>query len=143
MIFKHNSKLLTILLKVVSITTLINILVLYWLPINAFLSSFSAVKIVALSFLEKRYYLIPASVLICTLLFFTTISIRRQHILLPVLSLVYLIYDFATVLSLLIDGLYDGYWKIYIIQTIVLFVLIVLLCIYCWAFFSKHMFRRN
>ena len=140
---KYSTKCLTVLLTIVSVVSLINVFVMYWLPINIPLNSFSAVRLAVVALIEKRYYLILVSSLICVLLFLTTISVRRQHILLPALSLLYLIYDFIIVLLLLIDGLRDGYWRMYIIQTVVAVTLIVLLCIYCWTFLQKNTSRRN
>ena len=138
---KHSTKCLTVLLTIVSVASLINVFVMYWLPINIPLNSFSAVRLTAVALIEKRYYLILVSLLICVLLFLTTISIRKQHSLFPVLSLLYLIYDFVIVLSLLIDGLGDGYWRMYIIQTVVAVTLIVLLCIYCWNGLRNYILR--
>ena len=134
---RYSQKCLTVLLTIVPIVTFVNVLVMYWIPINIPLSSFSAVRTMFVAFIEERYYLILVSVSICVLLFLSTISIRRQHSFLPVLSLMYLIYDFIIVLSLLIDGLGDSYWRTYIIQAIISITLIVLLCIYCWACLRK------
>lgn len=128
---KYGTKCLTILLAIVSTVSLINVFAMYWFPINIPLSSFSAVRLTAVAFIEKRYYLILFSVLICVLLFLSTLSVRRQHIILPSLSLLYLMYDFIIVMSLLVDGLDDSYWKTYIINTLILIALIVLLCVYC------------
>lgn len=129
---KYSQKCLTVILTIVSIVTFVNVLVIYWIPINMPLSSFSAVRTMFIAFVEKRYYLALVSALICALLFLSTFSVRRQHSLLPVLSLLYLIYDFTIVSSLLINSLGDSYWRTYIIQIIVSITLIVLLCIYCW-----------
>lgn len=129
---RNEHKLLIVLLEVVTVVTFINALVMYWLPVIIPISSFSAIRIMFVALIEKRYYLTLVSILICALLFLSTISVRRQHFLLPVLSLMYLMYDFVIVFSLLVDGLGDGYWRTYIIQTIVSIALIVLLCIYCW-----------
>ena len=128
---KHNKKCLIALLTIVSIVTFVNVFIMYWFPINIPLSSFSTVRCTFIAFIEKRYYLILVSVLICVVLFLSTRSIRRKHIILPSLSLLYLIYDFIIVLLLFIDGLDGGYWRTYITRTIVLFVLIVLPCVYC------------
>ena len=128
---KHSTKCLTVLLAIVSTVSLINVFVMYWVPINIPISSFSAVRLAVVAFMEERYYLILFSILICVLLFLSTLSVRRQHIVLPSLSLLYLIYDFIKVMSLFIDGLDDGYWKTYIIRTIISIPLIVLLCVYC------------
>ena len=124
-------KLLAILLTTVAIATSINILLMYWIPTNIPLSSFSAVRMSFIAFIEKRYYLIIVGLLVGLLLLLTTFAIRKQQVFLPVLSLIYLIYDFIKVLALLINGFYDGYWIMYIVQTIVTAVLIVLLCTYC------------
>ncbi len=140
---KYGTKCLTILLAIVSIVSLVNVLVMYWFPINIPINSFSAVRLTVVAFIEKRYYLILISVLICVLLFLSTLSVRRQHIVLPSLLLIYLIYDFIIVLSLLIDGLDDGYWTTYIIQTLVSTTLIVLLCVYILNYLQNHLHKRH
>ena len=129
---KCSTKYLTVLLEVISIISLINVVVMYWIPINIPLSSFLAVRFTFVALIEKRYYFVLVSLLICVSLLLTTISIRKQRIVLPILSLLYLICDFVIVFSLLVDGLGDGYWRTYILRTIVLITSIVLLCIYCW-----------
>lgn len=140
---KYSTKYLTILLTIVSTVSLINVFVMYWFPINIPLSSFSAVRLTFVAFIEKRYYLILVSALIGVLLFLSTISVRRQHIILPGLSLMYLIYDFIIVLSLFINGLDDGYWRTYIIRTIVSIALIVLLCVYCLNYLRNNLHNRH
>ncbi len=140
---KYSTKYLTILLASVSVISLINVFVMYWFPINIPISSFSAVRFTVIAFTEKRYYLILFSILICVLLFLSTISVRRQRIILPGLSLIYLIYDFAIVLPLFIDGLDDGYWRSYIIRIIVSIVLVVLLCIYCWIGLRNYLHKKT
>ena len=137
-----SKKILFVLLMTVSVVTFINVLVMYWFPIMIPISSFTAVRLTVLLLIEKRYYLIPVSLLICALLLLTAISIRRQHILLPGLSLPYLIYDFAIVLSLFVNGIDDGYWKTYIVQMTVSIALIALLGIYCFACLRAR-YERN
>ena len=127
-------KCLQTLLKIVSITTFFNVIVIYWVPINVPISSFSAIRVMFVALIEKKYYLIAVSALICLLLFLSAVSIRKKCVILPALSLAYLIYDSIVVLLLLIDGFNDGYWKVYIIQAIVTAALVVLLCIYWWNF---------
>ena len=138
---KHSTKCLTILLTIVATVSLTNVFVMYWLPINIPISSFSAVRLTVVAFIEKRYYLILVSIFICVLLFLSTLSVRRQHFILPSLSLLYLIYDFIVVMSLLVDGLDDGYWKTYIIRTIISIPLIVLLCVYCLNYLQNHIHK--
>ena len=132
-----NVRLLIGALSLVSIITFLNSIILYWVPIIIPFSSFAAVRLVVLAFIEKHYWLILLSLLVCVLLFLTTVSVYRRHILLPILSLTYLIYEFIVVLFQLIDGLGDGYWKMYIVQTVVTTTIIVLLCTYCWSYFQK------
>lgn len=140
---KYSQKCLIVLLTIVSIVTFVNALIMYWIPINIPLSSFSAVRNMFVAFIEKRYYLILVSALICVLLFLSTISVRRQHILLPVLSLMYLIYDLVRIFLLLVNGLGDGYWRTYVIQTIVSIALIVLLCVYCWNYLRYNLHNHH
>ena len=140
---KYSTKYLSVLLAIVSTVSLINVFVMYWFPINIPISSFSAVRLAVVAFMEERYYLILFSILICVLLFLSTLSVRRQHIVLPSLSLLYLIYDFIVVMSLLVDGLDDGYWKAYIIQTLILVALIILLCVYFLDFFHSNYHRKK
>lgn len=140
---KNTNRLLLGLVYLISIITLLNVIIMYWIPIIIPLSSFTAIRLAVLAFIEEAYWLILLDLLICTQLFLTTISIRRQGILLPGLSLLYLIYDFVTVLLLLIDGLHDGYWRTYILQTIILFALTASLGTYCWTYLRNKMFNRN
>ena len=132
---KYSPKCLTILLTIVSAVSIINVFVMYWFPINIPFSSFSAVRLTFVALVEKRYYLILISALICILLFLSAVSVRRRYFLTPFLSLIYLTYDLARILTLLVDGFGDGYGKPYIIQTMILVTLIVLLCIYCSDYF--------
>jgi hypothetical protein len=138
---KYSQKHLTILLTIVSVVSLLNALTMYWLPVLIPLSSFSAVRLTVLALFTKQYYLIPVSLLLCVLLFLTTISICKKHCFLPVVSLLYLIYDSIIVLLLFADGLDDGYWGTYIIQVIVSISLTVLLSKYCWNCLRDS--RRN
>ena len=84
---KYSQKCLTVLLTIVSVVTFVNLLIMYWIPIIIPLSSFSAVRFLFVAFIEKRYYLVLICVGICVLLFLSAISVRRQRVLLPVLSL--------------------------------------------------------
>lgn len=140
---KYSRKFLMILLNVVAVVSFVNVLIMYWFPIKMDLSSFSAVRIMFLALIEKRYYLILFSLLICALLLLTAVSVRKQHILLPILSVAYLMYDFIVVMLLLLNGLSDGYWKTYIIQALVVLALIVLLCMYLFCQYKFHKTRKN
>lgn len=133
-----NMRLLMGAIGLVSIITLFNVIIVYWFPVIIPFSSFVAIRLMFLAFIEKTYWFILLSLLICVLLFLTALSVHRRHIILPILSLMYLIYDLVTVLSLLIGSIDDyGYWKTYIVHIIVPIVLIVLLCIYLWICLRK------
>ena len=138
-----SKKILFALLMTVSVVTFINVLVMYWFPIIIPISSFTAVRLVFLTFIVKKYWLLIFSFLICLLLFLTAVSVYRRHILLPTLSLIYLIYDFVIVLSLFINGLGDGHWKTYIIQMTVSIALIALLGIYCFTCLRNYLHNHN
>lgn len=130
MLNKNNTT-LKIILAVCSLTSLINILMMYWLPIIIPTTSFLALRIAFVSFAEKRYYLLVISVLICVGLFITIFSINKHRIFLPILTLIYIFGELSIVFFLFVDGLGDGYWITYVMQLVVLVTLIVLLYKYC------------
>lgn len=136
-------KLLIGFLGLVSITTLFNSIIIYWIPIIIPVSSLTAVRLVFLAFIEKKYWLLIFSFLICLLLFLTAVSVYRRHILLPTFSLIYLLYDLFRIFVLLVNGLGDGYWKTYIIQALILIALIVLLCVYLLNFLQYNLHNRH
>lgn len=134
---RENDKYFSSFLITFATVTLINILLMYWIPICMPFCSFSAVRMAFVAFVEKRYFLLLISSLICITLILAAISVRRQHVLFPLLSLVYLTYDAIMVAIPLIDGLKDGYWKMYAIQLTIVVVLIVFLCTYCLSCLQK------
>ena len=138
-----NIKLLIFSLGLISITTIFNAIIVYWIPITIPISSLTAVRLVFLAFIKKKYWLLLFSFLICLLLFLTTLSVYKRHILLPALSIVYLMFDLFEVSLLLVNGLCDGYWKTYIIQTLTLITLITLLCVYCLNYFKGRNGETN
>ena len=141
---KYLSMITVIMLYVLSTATFINLLTMYWFPKLFLFSSFSAVQIAFIALIEKRYYLLVLSVLICALLVITTVSIRRHHIFFPIASLVYLVLDHVNVCVLLIDGLRNDYWEQYIFQWLFSLVLIVGICVFCWEHIRKlSSSRRN
>lgn len=135
---------LTVLLMIVSVVSTINVIVVMCgVPIFLPLSCFSAIQVLVFAFMAKQYYLIPVSIAICVLLFLTTISAYRRHIVLPVLSCIYLICDFIILLILFIYGLSDGYWTTYFIPIIITSALIVLLCHYCWCWLRIRVRKKD
>ena len=100
---KGFAKWLATLLIIVSVTTFVNVIALYWIPINVPLNSFFAVRLAFVAMIESRYYLSFISLLISALLFLSAISIRRKRIILPMLTFVYIMYDYIIVWLLAID----------------------------------------
>ena len=139
---KGFAKWLATLLIIVSVTTFVNVIALYWIPINVPLNSFFAVRLAFVAMIESRYYLSFISLLISALLFLSAISIRRKRIILPMLTFVYIMYDYIIVWLLAIDGLHDGYWRTYIIRMSVSTILIVLLCVYCCKYLRAYLHKR-
>lgn len=130
MMRKANVRLLAIILAIVSIVSMFNIIFVHWFPIFTPFSSFTSMRLAILAVISKYYWLFGVCIIICAQLFSTALSVYKHHILLPVLSLIYEIIDFSTVLSLLIDGLSNGFWKVYISHATISFVLVVLLILY-------------
>ena len=132
----NKQRCLIILLTIVSTVSFVNVLVMYWLPCFLPLSVISILRTAIIALVERRYDLIVISFLACVLLFLSTISVRRQHVVLPILSVLYLTYDFVFVLWLLIDTITNNdftayYITSYSIKAFVSFILIVLLGSYC------------
>lgn len=139
---KYISKSLVALLTVVSLTTFVNVLVMYWIPIDMQLTSFFVIRNTFVAFMEKQYYLLSLSFLICAMLFLSIFSVRKKHLVLPTLSLLYLTFDAIFVLWLMFNNLKYNYWKVYVVHAIVLITLVVLLCMYIKTT-CKFSFRKR
>ena len=126
------------LLRLVSIATFVNIIVEWWLPVIIPVSVLSAIRLVVLAFSTKTYWLLVGAVLICALLFATSLALRQNRIILPIASLAFLLYDFIVVLGLLVDGFQNSYWTTYITQVLLDGTTIVLLLVYCWFFLKNR-----
>lgn len=135
---KNNKPLLSGLLGFTGGITLINVIIMYWFPIILPFTVFTPLRLVMLAYIKKQYWLVLVSVLVCILLLMTIRAICKKGILFPILSLLYLVYDFLTVLYVLIDSITDGFWMIYIVQILMPLILIILMCIYCWTYFVAH-----
>ena len=135
---KNKKPLLIGLLGFTGGITLINVIIMYWFPIIFPFTVFTPLRLVMLAYIKEQYWLVLVSVLVCILLLMTIREICKQRILFPILSLLYLVYDFLTVLYVLIDSISDGYWTIYIVQILMPLILIILICIYCWTYFAAH-----
>ncbi len=141
---KRITNLLTITLMVISAVSFINIAIMYWLPVNLQLISFTCVRLTVVALIEKNCVLFIISVIICALIFLCALSIRKKNIILPMISLFYFLIDFAVVLALFIDGMDDyGYWKTYIVHIVIYFMCIALLTIYCLNWFKKNQSKHK
>ncbi len=127
-----NQKYFLLLLKTVSVVSFINVVVVWWLPYVLPLSSFTIVQNARLAFISGRNGAVAVSLLLCVLLYWTAVSIRKQHILWPLLSLLYLLFDCIHLLRLLTDGRNNGYWFGYSIAMVLSLALLVPLGKYCW-----------
>ena len=118
---------------------------MYWFPDVIAVIPFSshiAIALTFVAFIEKAYWLLLISVLICVMLFLATLSIHKRRILFPVLSLIYYMCEFVTVTIMSIEDLMDRFWNTYIIfRTVIAAALVVMLCIYCYDFLKKK--KRN
>ncbi len=137
-------KVSSIILWLVSLCSFINILSMFWVPIILPFSSYSIVRIAFVAFIEERYYLLVIGLVVCLLLLLTAISINKNKIILPIISLLYLVCDLFIVLFLLFRGISDGYWHMYIIQVAVTFILTIILSVYIVIKLrSKHKFYKS
>ena len=139
---KYTTKLLICIIATISIVSFSNLLIIYWLPIKLPLSSFSCIRLMVFAIIEKQYYLIFVSFIICVIFMLTALSIYKKSILFPVILFLYLLYDFIIVMLLLINNLKYGYWVNYISHTIVLLISIILLCVY-FVDCAKDRFNKN
>lgn len=127
-----NQKYFLPLLKIVSVVSFANVVVVWWLPYVLPLSSFTIVQSARLAFITGNHGAAAISLLLCVLLYWTTVSVRKQHILWPLLSFLYLLYDCVHLFRLLSDGRSNGYWLGYGIEMVLSVALLVPLGKYCW-----------
>jgi len=128
-------------LKALAIITLINIAIMYWLPMQIPLSSFSAIKLMFLAYGDGQYILIPVSVLICGLLFVGGWSVQKKRIVFPVLTFFYLLYDFIELLLLTVSDYLaeNGYLRSDLASLMITTLLGVLLSIYCTLYWKDKL----
>lgn len=88
--FNFSKKFLFFLMLTISSITFVNMLVLYWFPIQIPLSSFFITGLMSTAYFLKVYYLIPICLLICVVMFLSAFSFLKEKIFLPVVLLIYL-----------------------------------------------------
>ena len=119
-------------LMMISTISFINIIVLYWFPIQFPLSSYLATSLMITSYFLENYYLIPISFLICVFIFFTALSFLKQRIFLPAMLLVFLSLDLLFLACSFFDSWLndDKFMVVQAIQIITNILVIIFMCIY-------------
>ena len=127
-----------------STTTFINISIMYWVPTVFPVSSFSVVRILLVAFVEKKYYLVPISFLICIILFITAFSFNKERIILPVCLSAYLLFDSIFLLYLLVEYwfVYDYFLSARLVQIVINVIIIVLIAIYFYLRIRERFMRK-
>lgn len=132
-------------LKALAIITLLNIAIMYWLPMQVPLSSFSTIKLMFLAYGKGYYILIPVCILICCLLFAGGWAVQKRKILFPVLVSFYLLYDLIELILLSTSDYLanNGYLKSDLASMMITLLLEVLLCIYCTLYWKNNLDLRK
>ena len=126
---------LQVLLIIISIVTLLNILAIDWITMILPISSFSAMQLLVISVFEGHLILVPVTFLIVVLLLLSAISIRRNKIILPLLALLYHIYDLVAIgNTALIRWNYgvEYFFVSFFFHILTSSTVLALLFVYCW-----------
>lgn len=92
--FKISKKFLFFAMMIISSISLINIIVLFWFPVQIPLSSYSVTGLAFTAYFLKAYYLLPICFAICIVMFVAAFSFLKEHVFLPVVSSLYFLCDF-------------------------------------------------
>lgn len=132
---KISRKVLFYSMIIISLTSFINMSVLYWVPIQIPLSLHSVTGLMLAAYFLKAYYLIPICFSICALIFFSAFSFLKQQIFLPIVLFVYLLCDlFFLVYSFFNAWFTDAHFiAVQAIQIVISSVIITFMCIYLRA----------
>ena len=136
---KFVTKFLNISLIIIPVVSIINLITYGWTLISIYMGSYVAWWL-AFGGLLTNHYLILISILIYTLLFLTAFSVRKRHVVLPILSCLYFAFDFVMVaISMLeLPHLEEDVPTIIISITMVVF-----LCIYCYKCIREKIHKRK
>ena len=88
-----------------------------------------------------NHYIILIGILIYTLLFLTIFSVRKRHIVLPILSCLYFVIDICFVVSfgISIGSIPWNEW----VSMIISITMVVFLCIYCYKCIREKIHNRK
>jgi hypothetical protein len=129
---KISKKFLFFAMMIISSVSLINIIVLYWFPVQIPLSSYSVTGLAFTAYFLKAYYLLPICLSICIIMFVAAFSFLKERAFLPVASSLYVLCDFIA-LSYSFFGAWfkDGHFiTVQAIQMLISFTVIVFLHFY-------------
>ena len=138
-------KVLFYCLAIISVVTFVNIVILYWFPITTPLSSYLAVALMAISYWFESYYLILIPLLICVVIFLSSISVLKKQIIWPVVVFIYLISDLGFLAQSLFDAwINDDYFIVMqAIQIVIYSSVVVLLCIYFVSLWKEQKISKK
>lgn len=93
MLLNTFKKILFYWILLISVVSLINVVVLYWFPVNIPFSSYLATSLMSTAYFLKAYYLIPVALLICAFIACSAFSFLKKKVILSVVLLVYFLID--------------------------------------------------
>ena len=129
------------MLSIISFVSFVNIAILYWFPMYIPLSSHLAVALATTSYFLKCYYLIPISLLICSLIFFAAMAVLKNQIILPIVLFVYMMFDMMFLVRSFFDAwLNDNYFIV--MQAIQIFIYTIVVIFMCFYFVSLWKARK-
>ena len=128
---KIRTRLLIGLIFFISTITLLNIIVIYWIPIIIPFSSFTVIKLVALGLIEKAYWLIIIAFFICILMYIVIRAISKKQTFHLLIFSIYLLCDIVVLCPLLWESILTkhGFGWMYLIGLLLDFVVFILISI--------------
>lgn len=129
---KISKKFLFYALLIISSITLLNLIVLYWFPIQVPLCSYLATNLMVTAYIIKAYYLIPICFSICILMLCTAFAFLKEQLFLPVTLFVYLWCDLFFLSYSFFDAWFNDshFIAVQAIQILINISVITFMCIY-------------
>lgn len=133
------------LLLLIGLSTLINIIIMYWIPSIFLVSMFGVMRLTMIAYIERKYWLLVIVIFLSVLTILIPILVKRKSVVLPLLYNGYLIYDLSILLPLLFHSIctQDGYGWDYLIHVLLDVIVIVLICFCIWEVIRKQRFARK
>ena len=89
--------------------TILNLILFYFFPESIPIINVSILKLAFVGIIEKRYIYVLISLLLCFLIIFGSISIKRGNIVLPIFVMAIYLLDFGQVIFLFVIALKEDY----------------------------------